>query len=107
MKSKLIMTALLLICVTPIFALTQDTEGFDAVQLIALLNPVIVFLAIQGAKLVGKINSTVILAVLIPGLSLLGSYLIGLVVPELNFWAAAGFGFIATFIRELQKALAT
>lgn len=92
----------------PLFAVTQDGSGtfsFDATQLLALLNPVVAWLVIQGVKLIGKINSTVILAILVPGLSLLGAYLLSLLAPDVNFWFALVIGFLATFIRELQKAL--
>ena len=99
---------LALFCSPPLFAIAQDDSGgftFDAVQLVALLNPVIVFLAIQGAKKITAINSTVMLAVLVPGISLLGAWLISLIVPDLSFLLAFVFGFLSTFIRELQKHL--
>jgi len=108
MKKVILLLFLMVLFVSPpLFAMTQDDAGFsfDAVQLVALLNPVIVFLAIQAAKKITSINSTVILAVLVPGISLLGAWLVSLIVPDASFLLAFVFGFLATFIRELQKHL--
>lgn len=90
---------------TPMFALQEDTGGFEISQLLTLLNPAIVFFAVQASKKIIAFNSTVILAVLVPGLSLLGSWLIGLVVPDTSFFVTFLVGLASTFVYELYKQL--
>ena len=89
------------------FGLAQEDTGggFDPAQLITLLNPAIVFFAIQLAKKVTLINSTVILAILVPGLSLLGSWLVSLIVPDSSFFVTFLVGLVSTFVYELYKQL--
>jgi hypothetical protein len=106
MKKQFLLIAILFFVSIPLFAITQDTSGgFDVSQLVALLNPVLVYFAIQLAKKITSINSTVILAVLVPGVSLLGSYLLSLVVSDGGFLLTFLIGFASTFVYELQKQL--
>jgi hypothetical protein len=110
MKTKiLVLLGLLLFAVSvPAMAIIQDDGGgFEASQLITLLNPAIVFFAVQLAKKVTLINSTVILAILVPGISLLGSWLISLVVPDTSFFITFLIGLGSTFVYELQKQLSS
>lgn len=91
----------------PVMAMVQEDTGggFQASDLIILLNPAIVFFAVQMSKKITMISSTVILAILVPGISLLGSWLISLVVPDSSFLVTFLVGLGSTFVYELQKQL--
>lgn len=105
---KVFLIVLLLLVSIPIFAFTQDNVGgFDASQFITLLNPAIIFFAIQLAKKITAINSKVILAILVPGISLLGSWLVSLIVPDTSFLLTFIVGFASTFVYELYKQVTT
>lgn len=105
MKKFVLTLMLMMLSLTPLFALQDDTGGFEVSQLLTLLNPAIVFFAIQLAKKVTLINSTVILAILVPGLSLLGSWLVSLIVPDSSFFVTFIVGLASTFVYELYKQL--
>lgn len=107
MKKLLFVFALLLMFTTSAFALVevQEADVTDPNALVALLNPVIIFIALQGVKLIKKIAPGWLLGLIIPGLSALGAYLVGLVSPDSSFILTFVLGFGSTFIHQLKVNL--
>lgn len=87
-------------------ATTEDGDITTPQGLIAVLTPIIVWIAIQGAKLIKGIAPVWILGLLVPLLSVAVGWLTTLVADDGTTWlirAAAGFG--AVFVNELYKIL--
>lgn len=105
MKKLVLVILMALFFSVPVFALQDSEGGFDPMELVAVLNPIVVFLAIQLSKKIVAWNSTVILAVLVPGLSLLGGWLVSFIFPDTSFLLTFLLGFVSTFVYELQKQL--
>jgi hypothetical protein len=82
-------------------------------ELIVALSPVVVYIAVQVVKMVaGRLPGAVIVAIIVPLLSLLVAFVTDLIVsPDISFWAQAGYGLLAVFvneiIRQLQQAAGT
>ena len=95
-----------------IFIILQvATADFSLSTIINILMPAIIFFAsyltnLIKAKITGTgIGGTVLVAIIIPLLSLAIAYIGFLIVPGLNFWLSAGLGLLSVFINELLKQL--
>lgn len=87
-----------------IMLLQEGVNISDPSQLIVLLNPIIVYLAIEVAKLVKTIVPTWLLGLAVPLLSAAGAYLVNMMF-DANFVVTFALGFASTFIYELVKRL--
>lgn len=107
MKRFLILLPLLFIA-TSFYAfpnIAQDVDVTDPSQLVGLLNVVIVFVATFVVNKLTPIAPTWLLSIAIPGLSALGGFLLNLIMPDTNFLLSFIFGFLSTFVYELQRQL--
>lgn len=102
---------LMLFCVVPVLALQEVIPDVtDPNQLVSLLAAPITWLAVEGAKkLVGALGGSLtggwILALVVPGLSALGAYLITLLEPDASYIATLLIGLGSTFIDQAIKKL--
>ena len=74
--------------------------------LVLILTPVIVWLITAVIKpfITGKFSGVIIVGVVVPVLSLLATWIGGMILPETN-WLQLVVGLLAVFIRELIKQL--
>jgi len=78
-------------------------------QLIAILMPVVVWLAsgfvnwLKATLGSEGFGGTVLVTLIVPLLSLLASWLAGLIVPDMSFWGLFFLGLIGVYINEVIK----
>lgn len=108
MKLKFIFLFLLLLLAVPVMATSTELfaeEVFDPLQLVSLLSPIIVWGAVELVRKLILISSVWILVLLVPLFSGISTYLLSLIIDDLNFIVTFALGFVSTFIDQIKKHL--